>query len=303
MVVVRLQGGLGNQMFQVAAGLRLARRHEAECKVDIGLLLNRRSDLEYTPRDFDLVIYPRPPAVASEAEVRGFRRLLERDSRSLLERLIDKVKQRQIFVEKSMEFDSEVLELPDETYLEGFFQSERYFRDAELEVRDMFRLVPATLGLSAETVLLGNQISEEGGICLHVRRGDYVSNPITSQHHGVCAVNYYRNGLERLKSVVGDRQTYIFSDDLPWCASAFPEKSGFTIVGPEHAGYRAGGHLWLMTRCHHFVIANSSFSWWAAWLSQSCVGKRVVRPAQWFRAPTVEHIDICPPSWERVSND
>lgn len=294
-------GGLGNQMFQYAVALGLAERHRVPCKVDLSFLLERRPDLEYTARDFDLVVFGSPPAVAAEGEVRKFRRLLDRSSRSLLERIEDKWTSRAIYREPTAEFAPEVLQLPGNTYLEGFFQHEGYFAEIESIIRKSFHLDPAKIGLSRATLELGEKIDACQGVCLHVRRGDYVSNPIAAHHHGTCSETYYRGGLDELRARGASGDVFAFSDDPAWCQTVFADLAGLTVVGEEHAGLRAAGHLWLMTRCHHFVISNSSYGWWAAWLAGKA-GKTIVRPAQWFRAPELRHIDICPGSWISLEN-
>lgn len=301
MIITRLIGGLGNQMFQYAAALRLAMRHDAVVKFDLSFLEDR-TDRGFTLRDFDLVIFNLAEKAASAREVRKYRRLIEPATRTRLERIADKFSARHFYLEKHQTFQPEVLGLPDDTYLEGYFQNERYFGDVGMEIRKHFRLTPDESMLSAETRLLADEIRTAGGTCLHVRRGDYVSNPIAARHHGVCGLEYYRRGLEKLRSLGSSVRVFVFSDDSAWCHENFKPADGFTVVGQEHAGPRASTHLWLMTLCQHFLIANSSFAWWAAWLGQDS-NKIVIRPSRWFRAPELKDAEICPPSWLEVSND
>jgi hypothetical protein len=302
MIVVRLMGGLGNQMFQYAAGLRLAHRHQTELKLDLSFLMDRTPYENFTYRDFDLVVFNFPISRASEEEVRQFRRLRESGSRNFLRRIANKMTRRHYYFEHHLAFDSRVLELPDQTYLEGYFQNENYFSDLEQMVRQRFRLAPDEPKLPAATRRLADEIRTNDVVCLHVRRADYVTNPVVNRCLGVCSLDYYERGLAKLRSLGVSGKIFVFSDDEDWCRENFIDASQFEIVGNEHAGPRASTHLWLMTLCRYFLIPNSSFSWWAAWLSDR-PGKVVVRPSQWLQARESIDVDICPLPWIKISNE
>ena len=302
MIIVRLMGGLGNQMFQYAAGLRLAHRHQTELKLDLSFLLDRSPRENFVYRDFDLVAFNFPISIASPEEVRQFRRLRDSGSRNVLRRIANKLTRRHYYFEHHLAFDPSVLDLPDETYLEGYFQNESYFSDIEPMIRERFRLTPDESKLLPATRRIAKKIRTDHAVCLHVRRADYVTNAITNRYHGVCSVDYYQRGLTKLRSLEATGKTYVFSDDEDWCRETFTDTSQFEIVGNEHAGPRASTHLWLMTLCRHFLIPNSSFSWWAAWLSDS-PKKVVVRPSQWLQARESIDVDICPPRWIKISNE
>lgn len=295
-------GGLGNQMFQYAAGLQLATRHKTTLKLDLTFLLDRTPRENFTYRDFDLVIFNLPAEIASPAEVRRFRRVADLASRTVLERVADKLTKRHYYLERSPAFDARVLDLSDETYLEGYFQNERYFAGIEVDIRKRFRLMPDESKLPAGTRRLADEIRASRGTCLHVRRGDYVNNPVTMRYHGFCGLDYYQRALDKLRSMKTVHRVFVFSDDPGWCCEYFKLADGFTVVGQEHAGPHASTHLWLMTLCRHFLIANSSFGWWAAWLSES-PDKTVIRPSPWFQASEMREFDICPPGWLSIPND
>ncbi|TMA87223.1 MAG: alpha-1,2-fucosyltransferase [Deltaproteobacteria bacterium] len=302
MIIVRLMGGLGNQMFQYAAGLRLAHRHQTELKLDLSFLMDRSPRENFAYRDFDLVVFSFPTSRGSPEEVRQFRCLRESGSRNFLRRIANKLTRRHYYFEHHLAFDPSVLELPDETYLEGYFQNESYFSDIEQIVRQRFRLAPDESKLPAATRRLANEIRTDDAVCLHVRRADYVTNPVVNGYHGVCSLDYYKRGLAKLRSLGVSGRVFVFSDDDNWCRENFRDACQFEIVGNEHAGPRASTHLWLMTLCRHFLIPNSSFSWWAAWLSDS-PRKVVVRPSQWMQARESIDVDICPPRWIKISNE
>jgi len=302
MIVVRLMGGLGNQMFQYAAGLRLAYRHQAELKLDLSFLMDRSPRKNFAQRNFDLVVFNLPILTASPGEISQFRRLRPSGSRNFLRHVANKLTGRHYYIEHHLVFDPSVLELPDETYLEGYFQNESYFSDIADMVRERFRLAPDESKLPAATRNVADQIRTSDAVCLHVRRTDYVTNHFTSGYHGVCSLGYYERGIAKLRSLGISGKIFVFSDDEGWCRENFRDTSQFHIVGNEHAGLRASTHLWLMALCRHFLIANSSFSWWAAWLSDN-PSKIVVRPSQWFQAQDLKDIDICPPDWIKVSGE
>jgi hypothetical protein len=302
MIVVRLMGGLGNQMFQYAAALHLALRHATELKLDVTFLLDRTPRENFTFRDFDLVVFPLAIKIATPLEIRRFRRLAERGTRTLIEKLEDKLGNRHYYLERCLDFDRRVLELPDETYLEGYFQNEKYFEAIASKIRTSFHLAPDQTKLPAATRRLAEDILGSGGICLNVRRGDYVQNPLTNRVHGVCSKDYYQNALASLQAQRQLGKVFVFSDDVEWCRANFKEGKHLTIVGDEHAGERFSTKFWLMTLSRHFVIPNSTFAWWAAWLG-SAPDKLVFRPNHWFHAPEKRHIDICPSAWVPIPND
>jgi hypothetical protein len=304
MILVRFMGGLGNQMFQYAAALRLASRHNTTLKLDLSFLYDHTLQ-GHTFRDFDLVIFNPTEEKASAREVREFRRLHKRTFRTRLKKLVRRLTlrpARHYFVETHAAFDPAVLELPDETFLEGYFQNERYFSDIIPEIRRRFKLQPDETQLPPATRALADKIRADNGVCLHVRRGDYVTNASSMKVIGFCTLDYYQKALAELRARGINRPVYIFSDDINWCRENFPESDELTVVGDEHAGPRSATHFWLMTLCRDFVIPNSSFSWWAAWLSDS-PNKTVIRPSRWFRAPELRDVDICPAAWLKVSNE
>lgn len=299
MILVRLQGGLGNQMFQYAAALRLARRHGVPLKADLSALLDRTPSDKLVFREYDLSLFEPGLPTATPQEIRRFRRLLEPAGRSFLEKVADRFSTRVHFREESLAFDPRVLELPGDTYLEGYFQHARYFADVEALIRERFRLAPDERSLPAATRQLADEIRAASSICIHVRRGDYVTLANVNEVHGVCSMDYFRQGLQRLRAAGADGPAWVFSDDPDWCREHFAGLPGVRVVGSEHAGPRAGTHFWLMGRCHHFLISNSTFGWWAAWLGDR-PGKQVIRPARWFQAPGLREVDICPPEWGRL---
>jgi hypothetical protein len=190
--------------------------------------------------------------------------------------------------ERQFRYDPEAMKVADGTNLSGYFQSERYFAHVATEVRDALRFHPP---IRAEARRILDRIANGlPRVAIHVRRGDYLA---LQHQHTVLPPAYYCRAMAQ-HSADGPRQFLVFSDDPDWCAEAFP---GCRIL---HTG-NTYLDLCLMSMCDHFIIANSSFSWWGAWLSPA-PGKRVVCPSQWW-GPTLAHNgiqDLFPEGWRPI---
>jgi hypothetical protein len=296
MIIVRLMGGLGNQMFQYALGQSLAARTGAVVKYDLSQYKAKLPGITNWPyrlnqwqteveeaNPLELFRFATGPGrlwrvVSGAARRAGFSKYLG------------------VYDERGLPFDPAVLELGDGHYLSGYWQSERYFAGIADKLRH--DLQPANL----ETVLakpIAQEIARSANaVSLHVRRGDYVSWQAANQFHGTCTADYY----DRAQVAVADRlgaepHFFVFSDDVSWA------RDNLTLNGP--ASFVSGGDLeeyeemYLMSRCRHHIIANSSFSWWGAWLNPS-PDKLIVAPKQWFRDPSVDTSDVVPESWIKI---
>ena len=142
------------------------------------------------------------------------------------------------------------------------------------------------------------QISESDSICLHIRRGDYVSNSATNAYHGTCSLDYYRDGLEVVGQGLAHPHCFVFSDDIKWVRANVRVDLPITLID-IHSTKEAHEDLRLMVACRRFVIANSSLSWWGAWLG-SQNGKIVVAPQRWFQSSDNDTRDLIPAVWLRV---
>lgn len=286
MIVVRLSGGLGNQLFQYAAGRRLAQRRQAELVLDLGWY--ERTPRRDTPRDYELAHYPIQARIASGTE-KLWCRLHEGPVLRRLDRLPRRWRHRR---EKGFAFDPAVLELPNDVYLDGYWQSYRYFDDiAALIQSELTPLAP--MGPRDEE--LAGRIRATNSVAVHIRRGDYVTNAAASRAHGLCSAEYYDRALSRIAAAV-DPHFFVFSDDPAWARSSMKFPGPFEVIdhnGPE----RAFQDLRLMAMCKHQITANSSFSWWGAWLNAN-PAKIVLTPAQWFvKVPNTS--SLCPSDWLR----
>jgi hypothetical protein len=132
---------------------------------------------------------------------------------------------------------------------------------------------------------------------LNVRRGETLQLPL----HNVTDKTYYLDAMAALRSRVPEAIFYVFSDDLNWCKSAFSEVTNVKFVAASHYGHRYGNYLQLMTRCQHFIIPNSTFAWWAAWLGEKH-GTLIYAPERWFGTDELDYSDVVPERWLKVPN-
>ncbi len=286
MIVVKLMGGLGNQLFQYAAGRCLSYLHKTELKLDLSFL-NAPANDAYTKREFALNVYKAPMPIASEAEVAKFTRP-KGAVMSTLQRKLPILFSSVTVNESGNSFHKEFFSYPANVYLNGFWQSEKYFLQirevllSELQLKD-----PLSEGNKA----LASEISGSNAVSLHIRRGDYVSNKNALEFHGICSLSYYQNAIEYVKHHKGEIKLFVFSDDLKWAQENFTQSNVVFVSGnPAHVD------LYLMSLCKHNIIANSSFSWWGAWLNAN-KEKMVVAPKNWFAKPEMNSPDIYPPGW------
>jgi hypothetical protein len=198
-------------------------------------------------------------------------------------------------LERVFEFDPAILHLGDDRYLDGYWQSYRYFADFAPQIRRECQL---TTPPSDSDQKLLDRMARCDSVCLHVRRGDYASNPITRQHHGLCTPEYYRTAVEELAARLHAPELFVFSDDMPWVKQNLRFELPTTHV--EHHGVDSAPlELRLMAGCRHFMIANSSLSWWAAWRSAN-ENPIVYAPRRWFADPAINTDDLTPPAWHRI---
>jgi hypothetical protein len=171
-------------------------------------------------------------------------------------------------------------------------------QDASIEsiIRaDLTLVKPLTPNLAA----LEDEITKSISISIHVRRGDYASNPVTTAYHGLYSIDWYQMAIKEMEKSLG-RQVhfFIFSDDYDWVKTNLKLDMPCTFIKPSPDGMEAQD-LYLMSRCKHNITANSSYSWWAAWLNPN-PNKKVIAPAKWFMGADSNTIDLIPPEWIKI---
>ncbi len=315
-VAARLCGGLGNQLFQFAAGRSLAQRCNARLILDattFTLPQQRRAfALSPYPIDADVMFdgyayspttrwvkLPRPRDMEYSTSLLDRVRYRLARGGGLLQRgymqfstLIDRMTGAaglRVFAEKSFDYDCAFAMLGARIYLDGYWQSERYFVDVRDVLRRELTLPDAPNAANASWLA---RIEGASSVCVHVRRGDYLKADNLAQH-GLCSADYYARAMRLVAARVESPQFFVFSDDLDW--------SRRHLAGPNvafvdaNAADAAHDELRLMATCRHHVIANSSLSWWGAWLAHH-PGQIVVGPDPWFAART-QTPDLLPAGW------
>ncbi len=289
MIVSRISGGLGNQMFQYAFGLYQAQRNHTELVLDCSALTQDPS------RTYVLDRWKLEARVASDDQRQLFPRRYGGRGWSNVWR--GRVPLR--FVrERPFGFQAKYLSCGGGVYLDGYWQSERYFPNLREQLQSQFQPSDSQ-GISKESIAIARRMEQGPSVSLHVRRGDYVQNPITLKIHGVCTSGYYRACVEALLERFEKLHLYVFSDDHPWCKQHLRYSCPMTHV--DHNGpAEAHEDLWLMTRCRHHIVANSTFSWWGAWLRVDESGT-VYAPERWFLDARFNSRSIVPATWKKMS--
>ena len=259
LVIPRILGGLGNQLFVYAAARRLALVNNAELAIDN--VSGFRYDTKYQ-RHYQLDHFSIPCRMATSAECfEPFSRI----RRNLYRRWNRRIpfEQRRYLVQERHEFDSRLLDLhpTKRLYLEGNWQSERYFNDVEPQIRQDLQIRPPT---DATNLACANYINQQPSVAVHVRffddpantKGDNVSN------------DYYSRAVQAMESKTSGAHYFLFSDNPEAARSRIPiTDNRITLVHHNQGDENAYADLWLMSQCQHFIIPNSTFSWWAAWLA------------------------------------
>lgn len=297
MIIVRLRGGLGNQLFQYAAGKALAQYHQ----VDLALDLYTYKKHPY--RKFELANFNIDAPEASREEVHRF------TGSNPVIRYLNKRENyfhcQGVFAQPHYHYYHDFFSLPPDIYLSGYWQSEKYFSNIPGLIREQFTVSQPLDSRNAELSL---KLSAGNSIAVHVRRGDY-TNATYGSFFGGLSEEYYMDAIEKLEREIPDPVFYFFSDNQEWCKKTF---SGVKAEFIDHnQGTDSFKDLVLMSYCRHNIIANSTFSWWGAWLNEN-PEKKIIAPAQWFRLNFLakkEPVyasrfynteDLIPASWTRM---
>jgi len=287
-MIVNITGGLGNQMFQYAFAYSFSQQ------VNAGFMLDARLFESCDLRKYELNHYCIGEELASDSDVQRLKYQPEKLLQKILRHLFSKPKllAKTFYIEPSFQFDTSVFNKQNDVYLEGYWQSEKYFLDYREALLKQFTLKDP---IHSKTKYYEQYININESVSLHIRRGDYVSNERTNSFHGVCSLAYYEKAVELVSNRLGKPNFFVFSDDLAWAKAHmdFIEKVTFIQLDKMTIDHE---EMYLMSKCRHHIIANSSFSWWGAWLNKNPT-KIVIAPSQWFQDKTVNTSDLLPDTW------
>lgn len=285
MIIVNLKGGLGNQMFQYATGRALAIKNKDILKIDDSSL-SFAKEIGYIHRAFSLQYFNIGAGVVDQKDV-----IKIKYPKGLISKIISKINTK-ILKKYFVNYDKTVMEQTGDIFLDGYYQSEKYFKDYEKEIRESLTLKE---GLKGELKSYLEKIKNDPySVSVHVRRGDYVKHP---EFGGICSINYYKDAEELILKSIPEANFYIFSDDVNWV-----RKNIFfgRHVNFLHKHYSKDfEELVMMSYCKHNIISNSSFGWWGAWLNTN-KDKIIIAPKEWAKKGKERFKDIVPESWIRI---
>lgn len=287
MITVNLTGRLGNMLFQYAIGRNLAIKNNTDLSLNLISYMNKWDPfgkrVQKLLNNFNLKAKYYLPFHKLFLKPFGNDKLLYSSK---------------TFYEKSPGFDPLVLSLPDGTFLSGYFQSERYFGEISNVIREDLSIDSSVFNKEIFHYL--DEIKASESVGLHVRRGDYLIYKVLS----VCTLNYYSAAIEFINKSAIDPKYFVFSDDLDWCKKNLIGEN-ISYVEIKSSRQNPTIDLYLMSRCKHNIIANSTFSWWAAWLNMN-PDKIVVAPERWFNDENRNKLAnqyIIPERWQKISCD
>ena len=289
MVISKVIGGLGNQMFQYAIGRAVSLQLQTELKLDVsefdGYALHQGYELD---RVFHLQV-----PIANRQEVR---KLLGWQSYPLVQRIVVRFLPHGVVEnmvhEPHFHYWHGVKDLVGNCYLAGYWQSEKYFSEIETQIRQDFSFKTM---VDNKNKKMADYIQSINAISLHVRRGDYVNSSKTNAMHGTCSLDYYQMAMDYIIQQVDNPCFIVFSDDIPWVKANLSTSHVCRFVD-YNQGENSFRDMQLMGLCQHHIIANSTFSWWGAWLNAN-KDKIVIAPKYWFAHDKCSTQDLYPSEW------
>ena len=278
MIIVKLMGGMGNQMFQYALGRNLSLMYNVPLKIDLSFLKNKNMGPNFVYRDYDLDLYN----VVEDFDLSNVGQ-------------VACVNERQFnFSDTLSESVGNFLKNGISALIDGYWQSPLYFKDFENQIRLDFCFRNKVEDADDYIVDMLNKIRSSNSVLVNVRRADYLN----TNFHGVMGVDYIYQAKSIIESKVENPQYFVFSDDVEWCKENI-NLPNMTIVDHSYKGDRFGYYLQLMSNCNHFIIPNSSFAWWSAWINTND-DKIVIAPKRWLTDENIDTTYLTPNSWIRI---
>ncbi len=290
MPTIKLQWGLWNQMFQYAIAYGLSQKYKEEILFDWTFLENKFFLADWTFRSYELDVF------GIQKKYLLFPNFVNRLFHPILFELIRKIQfWKKYLKEKNGWF---IESFSENCYLDGWFQSYRYFEKYTTEMREIFT-IQTPLNLQNEEMIERIISAWNNSVSLHVRRGDYISLSSASNWHGICSIGYYEEAIKQMQEKLVHPIFFIFSDDITWCKENIHFPEWVEVVYIDYNGNAGHEDMRLMYSCSHHIIANSSFSWWWAFLGRN-PEKHIIAPKKWLQTDSFNTVDLIPKSWIRL---
>ena len=294
-IIAQLQGGLGNQLFQYATARALANRFQAHLELDTAWFEAAYEDV--TKRDVQL------SELSIDTHLICQTPLINRPKRT--RRILQHLLRLNPYIyceHKPYSFDSQLSQIHlhqnQDLYLLGYWQSYKYF--SEIRTQLISELCPR-LGINSAYQLFLDQIERSSAAMVHVRRGDYINLLAASKVHGFLGLAYYEKGMSTLLARDSELHYFVFSDDIVWAQNNLPLQERITYIQVDPEMTSATQELFLMSQCKYHLIANSSLSWWGAWLAHGNNSQsKVISPMHWTNDRQINWDDLLPPTWDRI---
>jgi hypothetical protein len=285
-------GGLGNQMFQFAMCRSLTISQGRRILVDLSAYRNN-----YQHQGFELKkIFHCHVGVASQKRlnsVLGFAKY-EFVQRMLTLKAFRFFLPKNLVIEPHFQYWPNLFSIQDFSFVKGYWQSEKYFKSIRDVLLDDFAF---RIPLDSKNASLASLMVSCNSVAVHVRRGDYLNNPLANATHGLCSKEYYEKAISYMNSAIDNPKFFFFSDDIQWVKAQFGSLAECNFID-WNTGNDSYKDMQLMSLCKHNIVANSSFSWWSAWLNQNSE-KKVIAPIRWF-VSNIDDSDLIPSTWVRM---
>lgn len=268
MIIVQLSGGLGNQLFQYALGRKLSIKNKTDLFLYIGNLKEHS-----TKRSMCL------------------------DKLNIDCKTTNQTSNARVYKEKFFHYDPLIPLIRNNVFLKGYWQSEKYFRDIR---HILLNEITPKNKLHSSFHEVDEHILNSESVSIHIRRGDYLSKR-NLEFHGVCSPEYYFKSIKYIMDVTGNKNLsfFVFSDDIKWARENIRDSNlSINYVSKDNSDFFTD-EFFLMSKCKHNIISNSTFSWWAAWINQYSK-KIVIAPSKWFTDIKIVTKDLIPNTWIRL---
>ena len=295
MVIIGLRGGLGNQLFQYAAAKQIANYNETE------LFIDDVTGFHNDPynRSFSLCDFCIESNKASLDLIKKYKRTNKyvKYLQYKLENILP-IGFFNFLVERVFHYDNRIgnLRVKNNIYIEGYFQTEKYFKNISDQIRSEFQFKNKP---DNDSIYYLSKIKSTNSISLHVRKYDSTETLDSSPMYGVCSINYYQKAINYIEERIIDPTFFIFSDDIEWAKNKLIFINSKVEYIIRSGNIKDSEDLRLMKNCSHNIIANSSFSWWGAWLNEN-KDKIVIAPNRWFATEFSNYKDVVPNSWVKL---